>query len=305
MIDPNFWGDKEFFLRILKACEVICGFKTSPYLFGFARDVRLFFIGLWNFSDDEGRFINDLVQLKGQIVPFDEDFTLKKIKIVLKVLQKAKRIFIYEIDGISYGWIVNFKKHQTINRPTPSVLPAPPEDKFSEWLSEDSVSDSMRTHGVTHAQVKLSKVKLSKVNKESPPSADPKKADPSETPKEKQDRRIKIIIAFIKKNWNEDITPPKIQVLVYGLKREKRKVGFKTYEALWEFLKSNKNTKPKGPLYPYLRKCSIDEKTVSVYGDKAFREKDPQLIGEILEDLKDRAKQTRKLKDGRNNQTPA
>jgi len=301
MIDPNFWGDKEFFLKILKACKVICGFKTRVLLFRFVRDVRFFYIGLWNFADDEGRFIYDLVKLKGEIVPFDEDFTLKKIQRVMEVLEKAKRIFIYEVEGIRYGWIVNFKKHQTINRPTPSILPPPPEDKFSEWLTEDSLSDS----GVTHAQVKLSKVKLSKVKKESPPSADPKEVDPSETPKQKQDRRITTIIAFIKKNWNEDLTPSQIQVLVYGLKREKRKVGFKTYEALWEFLKSNKNTKPKGPLYPYLRKCSIDEKTVSVYGDKAFREKDPQLIGEILEDLKDRAKQTRKLKDGRNNQTPA
>lgn len=285
MIDPNFWGDKQFFLRILKACEVICQFKTRDPLFRFARDVRLFYVGLWNFADDEGRFIYDLVKLKGEILPFDEDFTLKKIQRVMEVLEKAKRIFIYEIEGIRYGWIVNFKKHQTINRPTPSILPPPPEDKFSEWLSEDSLSDS----GVTHAQVKLSEVKLSEVKKESPPSADPKEADPSETRKEKQDRRIETIITFIKKNWNEDITPPQIQVLVYGLKREKRKVGFKTYEALWEFLKCNKDTKPKGRLYPYLRQCSMDEKTVNVHADKAWKHKDPQLIGEIFEDMRKKA----------------
>ena len=163
MIDWRFWSDKKFFLRILRGCELVCHFKTRSFLFRFARDVRLFFIGLWNFADDEGRFINDLVQLKGEIVPFDEDFGLKKIKKVLQVLQKAKRIFIYEVDDVEYGHIVNFKKHQTINRPTPSTLPPPPEDKFNEWLTEDVVSDS----GVTPSQVKLSEVKLSKVNKES------------------------------------------------------------------------------------------------------------------------------------------
>lgn len=133
-------------------------------------------------------------------------------------------------------------------------------------------------------QNKECKRMLKKVKeKRFPPSAHPKIE--SETPKQKQDRRIETIIEFVKKNWDEDFTPSQIQVLVYGQKREKGKVGFKTHETLWEFLKSNIGIKPQEGLYSYLRRCSMDEKTVYVHADKAWKNKDPKLIGEILKDM--------------------
>jgi len=153
MIDPNFWADKEFFNEIVDAVKKVTKWVTPKRVFQEARNVRLFFIGLWNFSDDEGCFLNDFVKLKGEVVPFDDDFTLKRVQRCLAILQMAQKIGIYMVNGISYGVVRNFKKHQTINRPSPSKLPPPPIKLFTE--------DSVRTHGATHAQVKLSKVKQS------------------------------------------------------------------------------------------------------------------------------------------------
>jgi len=108
-----------------------------------------------------------------------------------------------------------------------------------------------------------------------------------ETSKKKQDRRIETIIAFIKKTWDEDWTPSQIQLLVYGRKTGKVRLGFKTYEALWEFIRTNTDIKPKEGLFPYLVRCSMDERTTAIFGDKAWRNKKPQLIGEILKGMAD------------------
>jgi hypothetical protein len=60
MIDPEFWSDEEI------------GNWSFP--------ARLFYIGLWNFADDSGRFKahNDL--LKAQIFPYDKRLDIDKLK---------------------------------------------------------------------------------------------------------------------------------------------------------------------------------------------------------------------------------
>lgn len=101
MIDPEFWSDEEI------------GNWSFP--------ARLFYIGLWNFADDSGRFKahNDL--LKAQIFPYDKRLDIDKLKKELN-----HKIQWYEVEGLQYGYIRNFLKHQRIDKPTDSRLPLPP-----------------------------------------------------------------------------------------------------------------------------------------------------------------------------------
>lgn len=108
MIDPEFWSDEEI------------GMKWS-------HGARLFYIGLWNFADDEGRFKAHNQLLKSQIFPYDHKIDIEKLKTEI-----SRKIQWYVVDGLQYGLIRNFLKHQKIDRPTPSRLPTPPE------LIEDS-----------------------------------------------------------------------------------------------------------------------------------------------------------------------
>lgn len=108
-IKPDFWTDAKI-LRI------------SPL-------ARLLFIGMWNFADDNGVLEADPLQLKVRILPCDDI----DISSLLSELQKIGLVVNYQVNGASYLWIKNFKKHQTIDRPRKSTFPPPPND-ISEVL---------------------------------------------------------------------------------------------------------------------------------------------------------------------------
>ncbi len=60
IIDPEFWSDEEI------------GQWSFP--------ARLFYIGLWNFADDSGRFKAANALLKAQIFSYDKKLDVKKLK---------------------------------------------------------------------------------------------------------------------------------------------------------------------------------------------------------------------------------
>lgn len=132
MIDPEFWSDEEIGSWSIKA--------------------RLFYIGLWNFSDDEGRFKAHDNLLKSQIFPYDDKIDINKIKSEI-----TSKIHWYEVNGLRYGVLCNFLKHQRIDRPQPSKLPTPPPFDEQSTNNRRIVLPNIR-------EVKLSKDKLSKVN---------------------------------------------------------------------------------------------------------------------------------------------
>ena len=101
MIDPEFWSDEEIGL--------------------WSHSARLFYIGLWNFADDEGRFKAHNQLLKSQIFPYDTELDIESLKGNLN-----HKIQWYEENGAQYGHIRNFLKHQRIDHPYPSKLPPPP-----------------------------------------------------------------------------------------------------------------------------------------------------------------------------------
>jgi len=83
---------------------------------------RLTFIGLWTFADDNGVGRAHPAAMKGNIFPYDKISTVRFEKF-LQHLAEEKLIYLYEVDKQRYYQVVNFLKHQKINRPTPSTLP--------------------------------------------------------------------------------------------------------------------------------------------------------------------------------------
>ncbi len=110
-IKPSIWGDAKF----------------APL----SRDARLLMLGLISLADDDGRFIASTTVIAGYVYPHDE-LPPTKIKVWLKEIEiKSKgMVRFYEIDGLRYGWFPNYRhKHQVINKPQPSPLPAPPGEE--------------------------------------------------------------------------------------------------------------------------------------------------------------------------------
>jgi hypothetical protein len=86
--------------------------------------LRVAFAGLWSACDREGRFMWRPRQLKLDALPFDQvDFAQ-----VLDALRAGGHVVRYTVNGVDYGCIPSWKRHQVINnRETESILPLPCE----------------------------------------------------------------------------------------------------------------------------------------------------------------------------------
>lgn len=99
---------------------------------------RLLFIGIWNFSDDEGVLKNNSKVLKAQIFPAD-DITAEDINLVIKNMVKIGLLLIN--NDATLLKVKNWEDHQKINRPTPSKY------KFVPGETASFTEDSVITHG--------------------------------------------------------------------------------------------------------------------------------------------------------------
>ena len=114
MIDPEFWSDEQI----------------GHWSF----EARLFYIALWNFADDEGRFKAHPKLLKAQIFPYDDKLQIDKLK-----KEISTKIQWYAVEGLQYGHIHNFLKYQRIDRPAPSRLPTPTDDEQPRSLTKELI----------------------------------------------------------------------------------------------------------------------------------------------------------------------
>lgn len=106
MIKPDFWRDEKIGL---------CSYAE-----------RLMFIALWNFADDNGVGRASRQLIKADAFPYD-DIGGAEVEAWLLGLERLGLIKLYEKNGQRYYFIRHFKRHQKINRPTPSCLPGPPD----------------------------------------------------------------------------------------------------------------------------------------------------------------------------------
>lgn len=93
-----------------------------------SRDARLTFIAMWNFSDDKGVVRGKAIWLKNRVYPYDEDIPLNVFIDWLDELESIKVIIPFKSHCENYFYIVNFLKHQKINRPSTWSNPPPPEE---------------------------------------------------------------------------------------------------------------------------------------------------------------------------------
>lgn len=92
-------------------------------LAGLPRDARLLFLALISNADDDGRMRGSVLFVRAACFPYDPDLDVATL---LNELAGAGFIEAYEAEDQSFLFIKNFRKHQKIDRPTPSPLPAPP-----------------------------------------------------------------------------------------------------------------------------------------------------------------------------------
>jgi len=113
------------------------------------------FIGLWNFSDDNGVFAGSAKTIKIKIFPGD-DHSLNDIGVLIEELVSAGLIESYEVNEKPYLFSTGWAKHQKINRPQPSDNPLPQNAKQRSNGSggEDDnhgfTDHSVNTHGTSN-----------------------------------------------------------------------------------------------------------------------------------------------------------
>jgi hypothetical protein len=96
-------------------------FWKHPVLARLPDAAKLMAIGLLNVADDEGYLLADPILVRNEIRPFDEDST--NTRGALETLEKVGYLAVSEHSEVGpVGFVVNFLKHQRIDRPTPSKL---------------------------------------------------------------------------------------------------------------------------------------------------------------------------------------
>lgn len=97
-------------------------FPQSETIGALSRDARLLFVQLWTIADDAGRLRGASRMLASLLYPYDDDAP-KLMPKWLAELEDKGCIRRYEIDGSQYVEIVNWLKHQKIDRPSESRIP--------------------------------------------------------------------------------------------------------------------------------------------------------------------------------------
>src|SRR5215207_176720 len=106
-LKPEFWGDERF---------AECSART-----------RLTFLGLLSACcDDEGRTRAHPKFIKASVYPYDDGVSAADVESDVDALERIGRVRRYVVGGETFLEVINFKRHQKIDKPTASKLPAPP-----------------------------------------------------------------------------------------------------------------------------------------------------------------------------------
>jgi len=96
---------------------------TDARFISLSREARLLCIGMISFADDDGRLLASAAKLNGEVFPADD----LRSPIVLRWRDEVARsgiVNVYKVAGVEYAEFPNWKRHQRINRATPSTLPS-------------------------------------------------------------------------------------------------------------------------------------------------------------------------------------
>lgn len=87
-----------------------------------SRETRYHFVLLFTVADDEGFFRASPRLLLGQLYPHDEDVTDKTVQAMTEALGRIGVLELRQTPDGAVGWLVNWSKHQKIDRPSKSHL---------------------------------------------------------------------------------------------------------------------------------------------------------------------------------------
>jgi len=118
-------------------------FWTDEKIVELSFEARLFFIGSWNFADDNGNLQRSARKLKMQIFPAD----IIDCEPLIQTLINHGLFTEYSVNGEEYLHIKGFKNHQVVNRPSKSNIPEPKKDDLFGGLTEDSLTEGKGREG--------------------------------------------------------------------------------------------------------------------------------------------------------------
>jgi hypothetical protein len=115
-------------------------FWTNQDLISLSEFSRLMALALLNYCDDEGYFNASPVLIRGAVFPFESD--LKRVESAIQDLHKIDYIRLgTTVDGKKFGFVVNFEKHQYIQRPKESAFKGLCEFRYYSDTCTIHVSD--------------------------------------------------------------------------------------------------------------------------------------------------------------------
>ncbi len=101
---------------------------TDERFIDLSRDARLLFIGMVSQADDDGRFVASGAALIGALFPHD-DLSPKTVEKWRDEISATGLIQVYRHGRGTYAALPGWRKHQRIQKPQQSSLPAPPESR--------------------------------------------------------------------------------------------------------------------------------------------------------------------------------
>lgn len=124
-------------------------FWRSPDIMELDDFQQLLYIGLWNFTDDEGRGAYSPMALAADIFlrkyADDPKGVTADIETAFKAYAKRDMVTVYRVEGRDYYQINHWADHQKINRPQKSKIP--PLDQAEQIIHGGFTECSVNAHG--------------------------------------------------------------------------------------------------------------------------------------------------------------
>ncbi|MBS0537906.1 MAG: hypothetical protein JSR47_04075 [Proteobacteria bacterium] len=132
-------------------------FPRSTSMVHVSRDARLLFIQLWTVADDCGRARAALPELAATLYPADADAPAL-LPDWLDELEREGCIERYTVEDVDYLRVASWRKHQRIDRPTPSRLPPAPREPLASPREESPpVAAASASEAIPREPLKISK----------------------------------------------------------------------------------------------------------------------------------------------------
>ena len=124
-------------------------FWSSPDIAALSDSDRLLFIGLWSYVDDHGRGRDDIALIVAALFPHDMVAnpldTVAKVRDGLARLSEADLILRYTVASRTYLLVTGWSKHQRVDKPKASRIPAPEDGDATTFPQNDANRETVAT----------------------------------------------------------------------------------------------------------------------------------------------------------------